>query len=56
MIACEDKPGDQEIAAPGGDRLAGIEGNARGRDHRSPMIDGIGEFRMGRRVGDIAPL
>src|SRR4029077_18542605 len=34
----------------------GIEGNPRGRDHRVPVIDGVGEFRVCRRFGNFATI
>src|SRR6476646_8495694 len=47
------KAADEEVALPGWDGIGGVKGDAGGRDHRVPVIDGVSEFGVGRRIGNI---
>src|SRR6478672_13500659 len=47
------KATDEEVALPGWDGIGGIKSDTGGRDHRVPVIYGVGEFGVGRRIRNI---
>ena len=48
-MASDDRPPIRRLPFQAGMAVARVEGDARRRDHRRPVRDGVGEFGMGRR-------